>query len=106
MNKVKGFQEAKQILFNNRSFDTFSYSISPGDFSVDLFGTKMTLNDYIARIISEVRERGDEAIFEFVEKIEGNKINNISVSLSEAEKAYRSINSELRESLEIASSRI
>ena len=106
MNKVKGFQEAKQILFNNRSFDTFSYSISPGDFSVDLFGTKMTLNDYISRIISEVRQRGDEAIFEFVEKIEGNKINNISVPLSEAERAYRSINSELRESLEIASNRI
>ncbi|GIS64733.1 MAG: hypothetical protein CM1200mP3_09810 [Chloroflexota bacterium] len=42
MNKVKGFQEAKQFLFNNRSFDTFSYSISPGDFSVDLFGTKMS----------------------------------------------------------------
>ena len=106
MKQVKGFQEAKQLLFNNRSLDSFSFSVAPGDFSVDLFGTEMTLNDYISRIISEVRERGDEAIFEFVEKIEGNKIESVSVPLSEAQKAYRSINRELRESLEVASSRI
>mgnify|MGYP001224905467 CR=1 FL=1 len=106
MKRVKGFQEAKQVLFNDRSLDSFSHSVTPGDFSVDLFGTELTLNDYISRIISEVRERGDEAIFEFVEKIEGNKIEIISVSSSEAEKAYRSINEELRESLEVASSRI
>ncbi len=106
MKQVKGFQKAKQLLFNNRSLDSFSYSVSPGDFSVDLFGAEMTLNDYISRIILEVRERGDEAIFEFVRKIEGNKIESISVPLSEAQKAYRSINGELRESLEGAASRI
>ena len=106
MKRVKGFQEAKQVLFNDRSLDSFSHSVTPGDFSVDLFGMELTLNDYISRIISEVRERGDEAIFEFVEKIEGNKIESISVSSSEAEKAYRSINEELRESLEVVSSRL
>ena len=106
MRQVKGLQKARQILLNNRSVDSFSHSIAPEDFSVELFGSSMTLNDYVSRIISEVRERGDDAVFDFVQKIEGNPLKNISVPISDAQKAYHSIQSDLRGSLDIVATRI
>ena len=63
------------------------------------------LADVLA-IIQKVRKEGDRALKEYTEKFDGQKLDQLKVPEKFLEESYRALDSELRESLEFAKSRI
>ena len=71
-----------------------------------LFDKEMTLEQTTQYIIDDVRQRGDEALFELNEKIDGAKLSVLEVSSEEIAAAYDAIDDELMGALELAAERI
>jgi len=71
-----------------------------------LFGKEMTLEQTTQYIIDDVRQRGDEALFELNQKIDGVKLSILQVSSDEIAAAYEAIDDELLGALELAAERI
>ncbi len=62
----------------------------------------------VKEIIKRVREEGDKALIEFTERFDGIKLTpeTLEVPYEELEKAYESIDKEVRKALEVAEERI
>lgn len=62
----------------------------------------------VKEIIKKVREEGDKALIEFTERFDGVKLSpdTLEIPYEELEKAYESIDKEVREALEVAEERI
>src|SRR5512134_3517576 len=71
-----------------------------------VFGETLPLEEAIRRILSDVRERGEAAVFDWTEKIDGVRLETLAVAPEEIEAAYESIPAELREALHLAAERI
>ena len=71
-----------------------------------LFGKEMTIEQAVESIISDVRQRGDEALFELNDKIDGAKLSVLEVTKEEIAAAYNAIDDELLGALEMAAERI
>lgn len=50
----------------------------------------VNVSDVVSKIISDVRQRGDEAIFEYCEKFDKAKLERLEVSKEQIEDAYKS----------------
>ncbi len=71
-----------------------------------IFGTAISPQEAVQRILSDVRQRGDSAVIDWTEKIDGVRLSRLSVPQAALEKAYESIAPELREALHFAAERI
>ena len=59
------------------------------------FEPTVSVEGIVSEIISQVRQRGDNALFEYCEKFDKVKLSALEVSKEEIEDAYRSVDSEL-----------
>ena len=66
----------------------------------DLFGERMGIDEFVLRIINEVRAGGDRSVINLTEKIEGERIESVVVPEDEMKNAYKETPSKLRDSLE------
>jgi histidinol dehydrogenase len=71
-----------------------------------VFGEVLPLEEAIRRIVSDVRNRGDEAAIDWTEKIDGARLETLCVSPDAIEEAYQTIEPELRQALQFAADRI
>lgn len=71
-----------------------------------VFGTDLTPDEVAARILADVRRRGDEAVLEYTHRIDGVDLEQLAVTKEEIEAAWTSIPSELRQALELAIERV
>jgi histidinol dehydrogenase len=60
----------------------------------------------VRQIINEVRARGDAALFDFTEKLDGVRLASLEVGKREINAAFRKINTELLAALKLAAERI
>jgi histidinol dehydrogenase len=60
----------------------------------------------VRQIISEVRERGDAALFDYTEKFDGVKLTSLEVSKKQITGAYGEVDKELVSALRLAAKRI
>ncbi len=60
----------------------------------------------VRQIISEVRSRGDAALFDYTLKIDGIKLSSLEVSKQQVTNAYREVDAELVSALKLAAERI
>ncbi len=60
------------------------------------------LNATVSGVLQDIKENGDEAIKKYEEKFDHVKLTSLKVSEEEIEEAFKSIDSDLRESLEQA----
>ena len=65
-----------------------------------------TVEDQVQAIISEVRTKGDEALYMYSEKFDKAKLNALEVSQEEIEQAYESVDEKFREILKEAAANI
>ena len=65
-----------------------------------------TVEDQVQAIISEVRTKGDEALYMFSEKFDKAKLTALEVSQEEIEQAYESVDEKFREILKEAAANI
>ncbi len=71
-----------------------------------VFGEPLTPEAAVARLLADVRVRGDAALIEWTERIDGVKVATLEIPKAEWEAAYRSLDPALREALERSAGRI
>ena len=105
MKIIKGFTSAKSIL--SRQVPTESYPVSPAvrQGLKKLFATDDP-EQAVRRIISEVKQKGDAALFDLTLKIDGVKLTSLEVAREDILNAYREVDDELVAALKLAAERI
>ena len=71
-----------------------------------VFGEVVALEEAVRRILSDVRGRGDAAVLDWTEKIDGVRLQGLAVDPADIETAYAQIPSDLRDALHFAADRI
>ncbi len=71
-----------------------------------VFGEPLTPEAAVARLLADVRVRGDAALIEWTERIDGVKVEALEMPKAEWEAAYRSLDPALRGALERSAGRI
>ncbi len=71
-----------------------------------VFGEALSLEQAVARIIADVRARGDAAILDYTWRIDGVKLTSLEVTSKEFDQAERQIDPELFAALKFAADRI
>ena len=71
-----------------------------------VFGEVLSPLEAVQRILTDVRQRGNQAVIEWTEKIDGVRLTDLQVSPAEIEAAYQSIDSDLRQALQLSADRI
>lgn len=91
MKIIDGFEAAKSILSRQSSKE-----VPGGD----------DREKEVRKIIEDVRNRGDAALFDYTEKFDGVRLTSLEVDKSEIADAYRQVDSELLAALKLAAERI
>jgi len=102
---IKGFPSAKSAL--SRQTPTESYSVSPvlRQQLKKMFGTDDP-EQAVKQIVSEVRNRGDEALRDYTLKFDRVKLTSLEISKKEIASAYQEVDNELVSALKFAAERI
>lgn len=105
MKIIRDFQAAKAIL--RRS------PFAPGEVPAEMkqrikevFAQQLAPEEAVARIIAEVRDKGDAALLDFTKRIDGVELKSLEVSRREIEEAYRKVDRRLLSALNVAAERV
>lgn len=71
-----------------------------------VFGEVINLEEAVRQIVADVQQRGEMAVLDWTEKIDGVRLPTVAVPAEEIEQAYQTIAAELREALHFAADRI
>jgi histidinol dehydrogenase len=71
-----------------------------------IFGREISPAEAVNQILSEVKKRGDAAVFEYTARIDGFRLLALEVDRSELKKAYRQVAPDLVPALNLAAERI
>ena len=72
----------------------------------EVFGEDLSAEAVVDRILQDIRNRGDEAVFEYTEKLDGIKIDKLEVSPEEFAAARGQADQTILASLQLAAERI
>lgn len=105
MRRVTGFNNAKPLL--NRQIPP--EITLPAEFKAKIrsvFGKDLTLDQVVEHIITDVRNKGDEALLDYTKKLDGVQISSLEVSQEEIRAALQKADKELVSALKLAADRI
>ncbi|MGB2799175.1 MAG: histidinol dehydrogenase [Dehalococcoidia bacterium] len=105
MRIIKDFEEA-QALLRRSPFEPDEIPINTKKRIKDVFGKELTPEEAVRRIIADVRNKGDTALFDYTERIDGASLSSLEVSREEIEEAYGKVDSELISALNTAAQRV
>jgi histidinol dehydrogenase len=71
-----------------------------------VFGEAIDLEEAVRRILVDVAQRGETAVIDWTEKIDGIRSSNLTVTQAEIDTAYQSIPDKLRDALHFTADRI
>jgi histidinol dehydrogenase len=71
-----------------------------------VFGQALSLEAAVGRILADVRERGDAAVLDWTEEIDGVRLSALRVPQADIEAAYEAIPADLRQALHFAAERV
>ncbi|HRV94521.1 MAG TPA: histidinol dehydrogenase, partial [Anaerolineae bacterium] len=98
--------EARQTLLRRAPVGDVSITPSLAKGLERVFGEVVALEEAVRRILSDVRGRGDAAVLDWTEKIDGVRLQALAVDPADIETAYAQIPSDLRDALHFAADRI
>jgi len=87
---IEGFEPAKAALSRQPEAEFYQSDLEPK----------------VRQIIDDVRNRGDAALFDYTEKLDGAKLSSLEVSKKQIKSAYREMDKELVSALKLAAKRI
>ena len=105
MKVIREFEAAKAML-QRSPFQFGELPVEIGQRMKKVFGEELTPEEAVARIIADVREKGDAALFDHTERIDGVALESLEVSKEEIRKAYGKVGQELISALGIATERV
>src|SRR4030042_212658 len=91
MKSVEGFDKARPLLYRQ---------------SVPVSGDDSEREQALRQIIDDVRRRGDAALFEYTQKLDGVKLAALEVERKQVNQAYRETDKELISAMKLAVERI
>jgi histidinol dehydrogenase len=101
--KVKGFKKAKQLLTRENFWEPFTTSAGLAPQTKQVF---LSIQKAVDRIVNEVRNKGDKALFDYTEELDGVRLDSLEVDGQEVVAAYNIINKKVISALEFAAGRI
>lgn len=72
----------------------------------EIFGRDLSVEEAVAQIVTDVRQRGDAALYQVTQRVDGVSLERLSVDAAALEAAYHAQPVELREALCLAAARI
>jgi histidinol dehydrogenase len=99
-------QEARRTVLRRVPFDEVPTSPELEDGIRRIFGESLTPEQVVSRILRDVRSRGDEALREYADKIDGSRLDAIEVSKGEIDAASAAVEPKLLEALEAAATQV
>jgi histidinol dehydrogenase len=103
---VTDFNKAKQLLTRKGFLESFALSPELATQIKHAFGKELSLQQVVDHIISEVKDKGDEALFSYTEKLDGVELDSLEVGKQEISAAHDTTNKELTSALKLAAERI
>lgn len=106
MKIIKGFKAAKERL--ERQPGTTYGNVSPGIVkkTAGIFGKAISPEQVVEQIVSDVRQKGDIALIDYTEKIDGIKLKCLEVNKKQIKDAYNKVDKKLVSALVLAAERI
>lgn len=103
---VWGAQHARQTVLHREALD--EYVVSPElSHSIErLFGEKLTPDEVVARILSDVREQGDQSLHHYSRLLDGDKTDELIVPAERITEAWERTPDRLRDALQLSVDRI
>jgi len=106
MRKVEGFNKARKLLTRKNFWESFTTSPGLAAQIKQVFGEELSPQEMVDRIIGEVRDKGDKALFDYTKKLDGVRLDSLEVDRQEVVAAYDIIDKKLVSALEFAARRI
>lgn len=104
--KLYNPSEARQTILQRGPMSEVQLTPSLAKGLERVFGEQLPLEEAIRRIVTDVRQRGDAAILDWIEKIDGVRLESLRVSPDEIEAAYAQTSADLLDALHFAADRI
>lgn len=105
MRVIRGFQEAREAL-RRAPFELGALPPEVTRRLKQVFGRELTPEEAVKRIIDEVRDRGDAALRDYAERLDGVRLTSVEVSRGEIEESYRHVARELVSALRTAAEQV
>ena len=102
MRVVEGFQKAKPLLTR----EIPSYGLPLSSRLQKRATSKPSPEETVARILAEVKSKGDKALISYTKTLDGVEISSLEVSKNEITDAYNKVDKKLVSALELAANRI
>ena len=106
MKVIRGVANAKEALSSRRMADLDKASPQVQARIREVFGEALAPSQVAQRILQEVRARGDEAVKDYTQRIDGIALDGLEVPRSEVVSAWENIPEELGKALKAAHQRI
>jgi len=106
MRIVRDLEAAKSLLLKRSPIELAADSPALKQRIRDVFSRELTLDEAVARILSEVRARGDSALFDYGRSIDGVELNQLEVTQEEIAESRNVVGKELMNALELAAERV
>ena len=106
MRKVKGFNKARQLLTRESYWEAFTTPPGLAKQIKHVSSEELSPQEMVDRIIGEVRDKGDKALFDYTEKLDGVRLDSLEVDRREVVAAYNITDKKLVSALEFAARRI
>lgn len=103
---IVGMQAAREKIARQRALTEKTVSAETAARIEKLFGEALTPEQAVAKILDDIRARGDEAVSAWTAKIDGGARDNFFASQEEIETAYQETPAAVREALHLAADRI
>jgi histidinol dehydrogenase len=104
--RVKGFDKARGLLTRENFWESFTTPPGLTAQIKQVFGEELSVQEVVDRIIGEVRDKGDKALLDYTEKLDGVRLESLEVGRQEVAAAYDTVDKELISALEFAAERI
>lgn len=106
MIRVEGFDKAKQLLTRKDFLESLAASPRLTAQIKHIFGEELSPQEVVDRIIDDVRNKGDEALFRYTSKLDDVELDSLEVSRQELSAAYGMVDKKLVSALKLAAKRI
>ncbi|MCJ7575439.1 MAG: histidinol dehydrogenase [Dehalococcoidia bacterium] len=106
MKRVKDFNKARQLLAREDFWESFAAPPRVRAQIRQVFGEELSVQEVVGRIIGEVRRKGDKALRNYTEKLDGVRLDALEVDEQEIVAAYDIVNKKIVSALEFAARRI
>ncbi|MEA1958131.1 MAG: histidinol dehydrogenase [Chloroflexota bacterium] len=105
MKIIYDFEQAKDAL-KRVGIDSIEVPVAIKRRIKETFGEELTPEQVVRRIVADVRDKGDEALFDYTRRIDGVSLDSVEVLESEIQRAYDEVEPELVDALNVAAERV